>query len=676
MRRELGAAATAYYGGRSETRIRGVPMPVRYVDFTSMYPTVFALLGLWRWVTARRFVIADATAMTRAILDQVDRVALHDPGVWPGLAMVFCRVQPCGDLLPVRARYTSDAGAWTIGINRLHSDIGLWYTLADLVASRRLGGSTPEILAAFRIEPAGILPGLRPVLLRGSVPADPSDDLFRLAIEERQRLRRTGGREYDSTFLKTFANGGAYGVFAEYRVGEPVGGGVRVEAYGLWPIEARVRTPEEPGEFSFPPLAATITGGARLLLALLQADIEARGGTFLACDTDSLLVVATPSGGLIACPGGPGRLPHGQAAVLALSHADLDAALDEIETLNPYAPGLTRLVKLEEENFAADGSGTPVGLRALAISPKRYVLYEHLPDGPLIRKPSEHGLGMYRQPTPNPPGWDKKWPAWIEHIWESIIREAEGLPALPEPGWYDRPALSQLSITSPRLLAPFRTFNAGVPYRDQVKPFGFMLVGHVDPLVPLPSGMSLSQLMPVAPYTSKPEEFQRLSWVNRANGARIEVTTRPEGEPGKVRLKTYREVMIEYRLHPDVKSGDPHGGQGHRGSRGLLPRLHVEVGEVVHIGKESNHLDEETEGELLERDQAYVEYRDQRQEWHVLLPQLRRMRAALGPKRLQESAGLSERALRDALNLGRLPRRRARAALLGLLRGSDEGLSV
>ena len=43
----LGYSMTAYYGGRTECRIRGVELPVRYVDFASMYPTVFVLLDLW-----------------------------------------------------------------------------------------------------------------------------------------------------------------------------------------------------------------------------------------------------------------------------------------------------------------------------------------------------------------------------------------------------------------------------------------------------------------------------------------------------------------------------------------------------------------------------------------------------------------------------------------------------
>lgn len=674
MIEQLGAASTAYFGGRSESRIRLVPLPVRYVDFTSMYPTVFALADLWRWVIADSFRIEDATAQAQDFLEATDRARLHDPMVWPSMAMVFCRVQPDGALLPTRARYSDDRGAWTIGINHLHSTTELWFTLADVVSVVLLGGPTPTILEAFRIAPTGVLRDLRSIELRGGVHVDPTDNLLRHAIEERQRLKRAGGGDAErlGSFLKTFANGG-YGIFAEYRLGEPRARGVAVKAHGLWPIEARVRTPEEPGEFSCPPLAASITGLARLLLSLLQADVEAVGGSFLACDTDSLLLVASPTGGAVACPGGALRLDDGRMAIRVVSDTELDEVLAGIETLNPYAPGtVERLIKLEDENFASDGSGRRVDLRGLAISPKRYVLYELGPDGPVIRKPSSHGLGMYRPPVPNPPGWAKRWPSWIEGVWSAIIREVEGLTVDPDPSWYELPAVSQLSITSPRLLAPFRAINAGKPFKNQIKPFGFMLIGHVDPLTPLPEGLQLEQLTPIAQYSTRAEEFLDLPWVNRHDGRPLRVTTATGTASGTVRLKTYGDVIAEYRMHPDTKSGDPSdGGQAHRGSRGVLPRLHVRATEIRHIGKESNRLDEEDEGALVDVDGAYVEYRDARQEWQAVVPALLELRQRVGWRALAEASGLSERGLRYALNGGRVPHAAARQRLLRLAAEMD-----
>ena len=57
--RTLGRGMVAYYGGRAECRIRRTPVPVVYLDFLSMYPTVNSLMGLWELVTARRIRAVD-----------------------------------------------------------------------------------------------------------------------------------------------------------------------------------------------------------------------------------------------------------------------------------------------------------------------------------------------------------------------------------------------------------------------------------------------------------------------------------------------------------------------------------------------------------------------------------------------------------------------------------------
>lgn len=680
----LGQAMAAYYGGRAECRIRRVPLPVRYVDFASMYPTVFALLRLWGWVTAERLVAVDATDDARRLLAGLDRERLHDPDVWPDLAGVFCRVRPAGELLPVRARYGGDpdggaagvgSSAWTIGLNELEAGHDLWCTLADLVAARLLGRTTPAILEAFRVEPVGRLSRLRPTELRGTVAVDPvTDDLFRLAIEERARVKADGSRprgerERLGQFLKTLANGGAYGIFAEFRQLDPIRGGKEVRAHGLWPLEATVSTPEEPGAFCFPPLAATITGAARLLLALLEADVEAAGGTYVACDTDSLLVVSSEAGGLVACPGGRDRLPDGRAAVRALPWAEVDELLAGLNALNPYAPGTVRsLVKVEDENFAPGDRSRPVELWCLALSSKRYVLYDRTAEGIVIRKPSEHGLGLFRPPIASHADWPHGWREWSDVVWRRAIDEAEGRDPGPEPDWFDLPAVSQLPVSSPAVLEAFRALNDGRPYTEQVKPYGFGLLGHVDPLAPLPDGLERGGVVPVAPFTSDPGELLSLAWRNRRDGRAIVVTTRRGGERGRVRLDTYRDVAADYRRHPETKSGDPRGGLGHGASVGLLPRLRVvAVGLPVHIGKESNRLDEVEDGLVTDPDEVYLVYRDERREWEAALPALRVLRDERGWRALAEASGLSERALRYALNGGKVPRREARERLLRLL---------
>ena len=119
MRDVLGKAMSAYYGGRTECRIRRVPVPVLYCDFLSMYTTVNALMGLWDHVTAQRIDVQDATEEIRALVQQIGVEDCLDPTTWLELPALV-QIKPTGDVLPVRARY--DGTNWNIGSNPLWGD--------------------------------------------------------------------------------------------------------------------------------------------------------------------------------------------------------------------------------------------------------------------------------------------------------------------------------------------------------------------------------------------------------------------------------------------------------------------------------------------------------------------------------------------------------------------------
>ena len=98
----------------------------------------------------------------------------------------------------------------------------------------------------------------------------------------------------------------------------PVLRGVR--GTGSRPLPAVGRNaPKAPGKFWYPPLAAVITSGTRLLLALLECCVTDEGGTWATADTDSMGIVAAERSGLIDCPGRPYR-KHGEPAVRARTH--------------------------------------------------------------------------------------------------------------------------------------------------------------------------------------------------------------------------------------------------------------------------------------------------------------------------------------------------------------------
>ncbi len=165
------------------------------------------------------------------------------------------------------------------------------------------------------------------------------------------------------------------------------------------------------------------------------------GGSWVFCDTDSMAVVATQTGNdLIACPGGPHRLPDGTAAIRTLSHDDIAGIRARFAQLNPYNRSLVPdVLKLET-------TGT-----CYAISAKRYVIYQRTDDGTIkILKRSEHGLGRYLNPT-NPEEEPDGAPRdWIDDAWRWIIN-AHDDPHTPLPSWADKPALSRITISSRRV---------------------------------------------------------------------------------------------------------------------------------------------------------------------------------------------------------------------------------
>jgi hypothetical protein len=154
----LGHAQSAFFGGRTSAHIRRAVVPVVYTDFLSMYPTVNALLGLWRFVTATRIRLIDNCAdEMSAFLRDVTAEMLRRPDTWQHLT-AFVRVIPDGDLLPARCQY-STTHDWQIGINYLHGsdrrEDALWFALPDVVASVLRTGRVPKIIDAFRLVPEG-----------------------------------------------------------------------------------------------------------------------------------------------------------------------------------------------------------------------------------------------------------------------------------------------------------------------------------------------------------------------------------------------------------------------------------------------------------------------------------------------------------------------------------------
>ena len=332
----------------------------------------------------------------------------------------FALVTPEQGIFPVRAVYNSETQ--NIGVNNFTSRKPIWFAGPDLIACVLLAGKIPRVQKAFRMVPHGKQSGLKTTKLGGMVTINPTtEDVFCHVIEQRKLHK---WNESLSHFLKILANAGSYGLFVELTPQKsPNPGNIKVFS-GQTSFSQLSSVLENQGRWYFPPIAALITAGGRLLLAMLEKSVTDARGTYLFCDTDSLCIVASKTGGLVVCPGGSHKTGAGQEAIKALSWKQVHEIAKKFSALNPYDPKFVpgSILKIEDVNF--NSSGKQRQLYGYGVSAKRYVLYEQRGNHFDVVDPKAHGLGyLYPPKDAGEDGTD-----WTFEAWEWLLRNALGLP--------------------------------------------------------------------------------------------------------------------------------------------------------------------------------------------------------------------------------------------------------
>jgi hypothetical protein len=668
----LGQSMVAYYGGRTEVRIRKTPVPVIYTDFLSMYPTVCSLLRLWPLVCAKEIRAIDATDQVRAMLEASTLDSWFDPRSWANITGLV-RLAPAGDILPVRAMYRPTPNAtgggrgreepvnWGIGLNPLYSEQPLWYAIPDAIAAGLLGSRAVAVLQAIRFEADGVAESLREITLPGGVVINPRNaqhDFFRMVVEERKQLADNQTlskieRDRLDSFYKLLANATTYGIYAEINRTPPSrrdGEALRVHGLGAPFVDADPVALELPGAYCFPPLATVITAAARLMLALLERTVTDQGGSYAFVDTDSMAIVATKTGGPIACPGGAHHAADGEDAVNALSWRQVEEICETFTALNPYdkqaVPG--SVLEIEDENYTS--AGTQRQLYCYAISSKRYALHTLDRDGrPRLRKTSsdvtgekwsEHGLGHLLNPI-DPRKRDRD---WIRQYWQDELDRVYG-HAPAERDWASHPAIGSISVTRPPTLRAFRALNDGKTYAESIKPFNFLITAHTA-RSERPAREGAFQL--VAPWTDNPEAWLDSPWVNKnaTGGQTWQAVIGPVQDPEtQVKIKTFRDVLAEHRVHPEPKSLAPDGTRSGWHTIGLLRRRPVKATRIVLIGKEATEHDETRAGLELDAPDQTPEYRRATSDWRE---RIRPVVQAMPLSLLEQRSGMKPTALKAA----------------------------
>ncbi len=589
-RKVLGKCMQAYYGGRSEIRIRHQEMPVVVCDTTSEYPSVAALLQLWPLLTASNVKVVSCTREARGTLARTTLEGLLSPSTWQELGF-FASVKPHGDILPVRSLY-NDTGNTNIGLNPLTSTQPIWYSGPDLATSKLQTGVTPKVIEAFKLVPLGTQRRMKDTRIGTRNLHPETDDFFRVIIEERKSLPKTHPHYL---LLKIIANS-LYGIFAELNKYEY--GKNNAKELSVFSGETKFTQPtcvvEREGQWHFPPAAALITAGGRLMLAILQAMVEEQKGSYLLTDTDSLLFVSSRRGGLVPCLGGLHKTRAGRPAVKAITWNQVRGICAKLNRLNPYDQNVVEdILKIEDCNY--DHRGKPRQLYGVAISAKRYVVYTRLASKIQIIKPSEHGLGMLYLPdkrkryTPaDCKDQETNYPLWIVEAWERLLDDH--FRNIKDPAnalvthelWFGKfPAVMRIRVTTPNVLAALRQHDPGA-----AKPYNFALSPILIQSAP---GCTL-----VGSFSKHPEEWLARDYTEIHTGATVHLGEEYDGR--KLLPQTLSGILWRHYLHPEDKSLAPDRKPCGPYTSGLLLRrpIHAMI-PFITIGKEVERKAQEGE---------------------------------------------------------------------------------
>jgi len=182
-----------------------------------------------------------------------------------------------------------------------------------------------------------------------------------------------------------------------------------------------------------------------MMLALAQHQVIEQKLDWAFCDTDSIAIAIT------------NNLPLAEFTSRTLQ------VREWFKDLNPYGED-NSILQLEKVNFPTDRQDDLDALDppfCLAVSAKRYVLFNRQAGSPIIRKASGHGLGQFLAPYDEPPLKRRarmeriEVPLWQEDLWKEVIRAAEtDMPdqtRFMDMPLFDVPAASQYAATTQQI---------------------------------------------------------------------------------------------------------------------------------------------------------------------------------------------------------------------------------
>lgn len=575
-----------------------------YTDFTSEYPTVNALMNIQQLLLAEKITVEPCLEEAQQLLNDLTLNDLLKKQTWP-LLRCFVKIIPDGDLLPIRTTYGEQGAATNIGLNYAYSHLSVWYCLADVLASKLLNGKIPHIVDGFKLLPEGLIKTKQWQLFgdeRFSIDLT-TDDLFARVIEMRADIKKQmkdhSAGSNESLYLdglqqalKLIANSTSYGVLVEINPDDSERKNIPVHVYGDQYSTGKTKAIEEPGPYFMGPCGALIPAAGRLLLAMAEKLGSDRGIDYVLCDTDSMA---------FAKPDDMDR---------EMFRVKVQEICDCFKMLSPYR-NVSEILKIEDVN---EFNKVPEPLYCIAISAKRYALYNRTDTGYRIRKFSSHGTGGWMKPTSYESSTAEPCEnvhkigghRWMYDLWYHAIAEIEEgksrVPLINLP-FLSEPALTNVTVSTTELLRRFK-------HIADIRPFSFMvMLPSLNQFELLARSQSQFEAITEAVTTDKksqpynPMELKGIAfyapYATSYQAVYDQIRRMDNNELIKIEHKTLAECVADYFSHGEAKAANPK-------SIGRLERQHLQIIEHIFIGKETNRVKDE----ISEESEGIVEYEE------------------------------------------------------------------
>ncbi|WP_269851490.1 hypothetical protein [Methanosarcina horonobensis] len=176
-----------------------------------------------------------------------------------------------------------------------------------------------------------------------------------------------------------------------------------------------------------------------------------------------------------------------------------------------------------------------------------------------------HGLGHLTNP------FHKVVKDWHGEIWQDILKLHYGQTTEDdiEEKYSSFSAISQLTVTTSNVLRKFKKLNKGKPWKEQIKPFNFCLVGtHAFE-------ENGKVVKPLAPFTKNSQKIVHEPFIDYETG---------KIKQGSQYFKALSRTILQYIEHPESKFD---------GDIGVLERKHIQATGLIYIGKEANNIEDQ-----------------------------------------------------------------------------------